>query len=53
MGDTTMLTKSIIALAFAIVLGFGSAATALEGFDGDNNPVPGNSYRYVPQGQQP
>lgn len=48
-----MSTKSIIALAFVLVLGFGSAASALEGFDGDNNAVPGNSYRYAPQSQQP
>jgi hypothetical protein len=49
-----MSTKSIIALAFALVLGFGSAASALEGFDGDNNAVPGAAYRSAPQqGQHP
>jgi hypothetical protein len=33
--------KSIIALAFTILVGLGSIASALEGYDGDNNAVPG------------
>lgn len=48
-----MFTKSIITLALTIVLGLGSTAWALDGFDGDNNAVPGNAYRYAPQGQHP
>jgi hypothetical protein len=44
-GDTTM-NKIKIALAALLVLGTGSMALALEGLDGDNNPVPGASRYY-------
>jgi len=36
-----MLSKTMIALSAAIVLGTASTAFALEGRDSDNNPVPG------------
>ena len=34
------MTSKTMTLSIAIVLGAGSAASALEGRDGDNNPVP-------------
>ena len=40
------MNKIKIALAAVLVLGTGSIALALEGFDGDNNPVPGASSYY-------
>ena len=42
------MTK-FIALAFAIVLGLGQAASALEGYDGDNNAVPGANGKWSQQ----
>jgi hypothetical protein len=42
------MSKSIIALAITILLGVGSIASALEGYDGDNNAVPGTAYGQHP-----
>jgi hypothetical protein len=42
------MTLKLILLA-ALVLGISSAARALEGHDGDNNPVPGVSRAYAPE----
>ncbi len=36
-----MLTKTTMALVSVLVLGATSGALALEGYDGDNNPIPG------------
>lgn len=37
-------------IATALVFGFAPAALALEGYDGDNNPVPGYAATFVPGG---
>jgi hypothetical protein len=42
-GDPTMKTR--LALVAALVLATGSSAFALEGYDGDNNPIPGGGAR--------
>jgi hypothetical protein len=38
------MNRSSIALAAALVFGISTGAFAIEGYDGDNNPVPG-AYR--------
>jgi hypothetical protein len=38
-----------LTLLAALVLGISSAARALEGYDGDNNPIPGASRHYAPE----
>jgi hypothetical protein len=40
------MTRFTIALALAALFGFGSVASALEGRDGDNHPIPGYSENY-------
>jgi hypothetical protein len=37
------MNRSSIALAAALVFGISTGAFALDGYDGDNNPVPGAS----------
>jgi hypothetical protein len=37
-----------LSIALALVLGMSTSALALNGFDGDNHPVPGASGLYAP-----
>lgn len=44
-----MMNKTKIALVAALVFGVSSSAFAIEGLDGDNNPVPGAHRIYAPE----